>query len=613
MACALSAGLACFAAHPVCALSIAVTIDPSIAASPQANAIESAVASAVQTVEALLTDPITVSIAFRYSTKAPDGVTPLGAGTLAQSNFTVYAAAYDTYASALAADAKTPTDAVAVTYLPSTPPAVDMLFSSASGRAVGLDTPGAMNAAGSVGVGGTLDGIVTLNSSVAFAFARDALGANQFDARRSIAHEIDEILGLGSILPATTDFRHLSAIMPEDLYRYSAPGMHSLTSNGAATAYCSIDGGTTAIVGFNQIATGDFGDWYSPPCPHAEPLVQSAFGCPGQLADVSASSPEAIALDAIGYDLLAESPSPTATEQPTETATITRTAIDTPTASATAAMTSTASVSPTATELPTTVTPADSATPTMTTGITPTESTTPTAVASPPASATASPPNTATPSATCTATAAATETAAPMSTTIAYPTDTVTASPTSTATASPTDTAAQRFTASASATPSPTSAFSPTALAPSETPEPSQTVQPTDSATAPNTATATPPTTPTFTATASATPSPEPIEPRSPTAAGTDTPLPPDTATPTAGSDSPTLTASAPIRTPSPPCIGDCTGHGVVTVDGLIALVNIALGTASVAACPAGIPPGTPVDVALIVRAVRNALSGCSG
>jgi hypothetical protein len=41
--------------------------------------------------------------------------------------------------------------------------------------------------------------------------------------------------------------------------------------------------------------------------------------------------------------------------------------------------------------------------------------------------------------------------------------------------------------------------------------------------------------------------------------------------------------------------------------------VNIALGNADATACPHGIPSGDEVNIALILTAVNNALSGCGG
>jgi len=169
-------------------------------------------------------------------------------------------------------------------------------LSSAGGRAVGLNTPPAMSVKGAVGDGGSYDGIVTLNFSVPWQFTRP-LSAGNFDAQRAIEHEINEVMGLGSYLgQGGSDLR------PQDLFSWSSTGIRNLTSSG--TRYFSINGGITDIVNFNQGPTGDFGDWLSEACPQQHPYVQNAFGCTGQYSDVTATSPEAIALDVIGYDLV---------------------------------------------------------------------------------------------------------------------------------------------------------------------------------------------------------------------------------------------------------------------------------------------------------------------
>ena len=59
------------------------------------------------------------------------------------------------------------------------------------------------------------------------------------------------------------------------------------------------------------------------------------------------------------------------------------------------------------------------------------------------------------------------------------------------------------------------------------------------------------------------------------------------------------------------PCVGDCDGTGSATIDEIITLVNIALGTAQPSACPDGVPSGAQVDIALIIQAVNAALNGC--
>jgi hypothetical protein len=71
---------------------------------------------------------------------------------------------------------------------------------------------------------------------------------------------------------------------------------------------------------------------------------------------------------------------------------------------------------------------------------------------------------------------------------------------------------------------------------------------------------------------------------------------------------------STPTPTPIPtprPCIGDCDEDGSVTVDEIIITVNSALGTTQPSACPRGVPSGAEVNVALIIQAVNNALTGC--
>ena len=67
------------------------------------------------------------------------------------------------------------------------------------------------------------------------------------------------------------------------------------------------------------------------------------------------------------------------------------------------------------------------------------------------------------------------------------------------------------------------------------------------------------------------------------------------------------------FNSPGPLCdVGDCNSDGQVTIDELITLVNIALGNAQPSACPHGVPSGAEVNVALIIQAVNNALTGCT-
>ncbi|MFI5366808.1 MAG: hypothetical protein ACHQ4J_14425 [Candidatus Binatia bacterium] len=81
------------------------------------------------------------------------------------------------------------------------------------------------------------------------------------------------------------------------------------------------------------------------------------------------------------------------------------------------------------------------------------------------------------------------------------------------------------------------------------------------------------------------------------------------------------LSAGQPIPTPTPTptpaaCTGDCDGSGDVTVNEIIILVNMALGSQTqLSACPNGLPAGitdpSQVNITMIISAVNNALNGC--
>ncbi len=296
------------------ALVITPTFDSSITGDPNAAAIEAMINDAIAIYESLFNDPITVNIRFRYATTLPDG-SAMPAGALAISLSVEYFIPWNTYIGSLQADATTSNDATANASLPGSALSTNILPTSAGGRAVGLSTPPAMFADGSVGTGGPYDGIVTLNSADSFKFTRPPAGG-MFDALRTTEHEMDEVMGLGSFIGTGSDLR------PQDLFSWSAPGTRKLTSSGSR--YFSIDGGTTNIVGFNQNASGDFGDWLSGSCPQATPFVQNAFSCANQASDVTQTSPEGVNLDVIGYDLIT---GPTTTTTSTTTTSTTSTTI----------------------------------------------------------------------------------------------------------------------------------------------------------------------------------------------------------------------------------------------------------------------------------------------
>ncbi len=131
---------------------------------------------------------------------------------------------------------------------------------------------------------------------------------------------------------------------------------------------------------------------------------------------------------------------------------------------------------------------------------------------------------------------------------------------------------------------------------------PTTTIVPSASSTLTATSTPLPPTatkTPTATTTITATTIPSATN----TATKTVTVTATSTASPTA-SISPTVAAAK--------CVGDCHGDGEVTVDELLSMVNIALGSAPVSGCLAGDGNGDgEITIDEILSAVNAALNGC--
>jgi len=182
----------------------------------------------------------------------------------------------------------------------------------------GTGIPVTFPSTGSFQTVGSVERTVTLNAgSNTLMFSNPITG--------NWAPDFDRI-GVNCSVPPPTNLR------PQDLFSWSSHNVRNLSLEGSR--YFSIDSGSTNIVGFNQTPPGDFGDWLSEACPQPHPRVQNAFACPNQFRDISATSPEGINLDVIGYDLVnapTPTPTPTLTPPPTPTATATFTPVPSPT------------------------------------------------------------------------------------------------------------------------------------------------------------------------------------------------------------------------------------------------------------------------------------------
>jgi hypothetical protein len=175
-------------------------------------------------------------------------------------------------------------------------------------------------------------------------------------------------------------------------------------------------------------------------------------------------------------------------------------------------------------------------------------------------------------------------------------------------------TATPTATSTPTSTPTPTATATPTAtLSETPTPTPTSTATDTPTATVTETPTDTPTDTPTGTPTDTPTDTPAQTPTATPTATATDTPTDTPTETPT---DTPiptsTLTSTPTETATVVPCVGDCNDDGIVTVDEILTLVNIALGNTPVTMCDAGDANGdNQITVDEILAAVNAALNGC--
>jgi hypothetical protein len=313
---AVASGLAL----PAHALVIIPYFENSITAAADASQVELSIESAIGTIESLFTNTGTVGIAFEQASGS----------FLGESESDDYTLSYANYVSALTSDsAAHPSNTVLSTAVANLSQGNDasgttsIVATSALLRVgLGISANPCFDSGGNavIACGGTsfargvVDGIVTLSTSHTFFFTPSGYSSGEYNATETFEHEIDEILGgggQGSVLNAIqqgyTAYGSVSDpnyYGPLDLYRYSAPGTPSFTTDGSATSYFSVNGGTTDIVGFNQQSNGDYADF------SASGDVQSAFTGTGSDAPYTTATPEFAMMESIGYDGVTTTPEP---------------------------------------------------------------------------------------------------------------------------------------------------------------------------------------------------------------------------------------------------------------------------------------------------------------
>ena len=260
-----------------------------ITSDPNAATIEATINTVIAEYEAAFSDPITVTINFQEMTTG-----------LGRSGWYYFTLPYTTVRSELVAGATTTTDATALAHLPNTP--TEPVLNQAnvlvkSNNVLALNPSSTLTAPNCT---------VSLNTSICN-LSRTSINPSLYDLAGVTAHEIDEVLGMGSALDPGNG---LTSILMEDLFRYDQNGVRSYTTSSSVSSYFSLDG-TTDLAPFyqNQVSgSGDYGDWASGPTP----LVQNAYATPGVTVDPGV---EFTVLDAIGYHYV----SPTANHAPVGT------------------------------------------------------------------------------------------------------------------------------------------------------------------------------------------------------------------------------------------------------------------------------------------------------
>ena len=208
------------------ALDINLTFDPSVSATfgVNTNSMTSAVAYVAQEYENLYANPITINFSV-------DGGTSGYAGSSTQWNTYSYSA----IRSALAANATSPAQTLALSYVPTSdpsPPGSSWNVPNAEAKALGLLSATAPAS----------DGEVSFNANVNWTFNpsnRAVPGASDFCG--AVEHELSEVMGR---------IFNASPYVPYDLFRYDG-GTNTLDMTNNTNVWFSINGGNTDLNSYN--------------------------------------------------------------------------------------------------------------------------------------------------------------------------------------------------------------------------------------------------------------------------------------------------------------------------------------------------------------------------
>lgn len=279
------------------ALVITPEFDSSISGNSNANQIEGAINSAIQTIDGLYDNSVTLAVDFTYDSA--------GSGQLLSTSQSMDSVSYSHYVRALTSDSTAnPTNTTLATAVANLP--------------YGNDANGSKYVALSTGLAemlGLLQSIpsaytptININSSQNFGLSQP-VSSSQYDLVGGLEHELNEVLGgggggstLNSVYSNTAGLS--TEIGPLDLYRYSAAQTPSFTTSSSASSYLSVDGGITKLVSFNQNNSGDYGD-FTPSCGAGVGgglSIQNAFNCTGAYEAYTTNTTEFKMMQSLGWD-----------------------------------------------------------------------------------------------------------------------------------------------------------------------------------------------------------------------------------------------------------------------------------------------------------------------
>lgn len=277
-------------ANPPAGLTILPVFDSTITNDPQAATIESTIRAACAVYQNDFSDPITVSITFEEMSSG-----------LGESSWSYNSYSYSAVRAALAAAATTADDSTALAHLP-----IQTGNPVNNNTSVHVKTAEAWDLGLNSGSAGENVGTVHLYTAI-MNLSDAQTDPDKYSLYSTACHEIDEVLATGSALDLVyqTEATLTDPIFPEDLFRYDSSGNRSYTTNLDATSYFSLDG-TNDLAQFNQVGSGDFGDWYSY-YGGVVPQVQDAFTPPGVSPNLGV---ELRVLDVLGYHRVIQQPAP---------------------------------------------------------------------------------------------------------------------------------------------------------------------------------------------------------------------------------------------------------------------------------------------------------------